>query len=202
MPTADAYGQGIQLAALTDPPNIEALSPAMNAILARGVLRFASATARGATLTSPVDGTATYLIAEGRLEVRISGAWVVMGSSLSTWQTVSLNSPWTHDGNSNGSFQWRAINFFGETMLHFRGAIARSSYPGSVPAAFTLTATALPTTARPAVKRTIVIPVSDINSTRITLKLDIHPTGHLEAWGFGTADTPAWVGFNGCSCSL
>lgn len=80
MPTPDDYGQGVQIASRTDAPDAEKLAKDIaNGIAGRTVMRFASASARGAALTgvaAPVEGMTTWLIAEGRLEIYHSGTWI------------------------------------------------------------------------------------------------------------------------------
>ena len=79
MATTDDYGQGVSIAALTDAPNAESLAKNIaNAITPRSVMRFASASARSATLTgvaAPVEGMLTWLQDVNRLYVYDSSAW-------------------------------------------------------------------------------------------------------------------------------
>ncbi|MBQ1164296.1 hypothetical protein KBZ21_40590, partial [Streptomyces sp. A73] len=42
----------------------------------------------------------------------------------SSWTTISLASGYSHDGNNNGTCQYRLVNFFGEVSLMFRGGVA------------------------------------------------------------------------------
>ena len=203
MPKTDAYGQGINIATRTDAMDGAKLADDLaSGIIPRTVMRFATAAERNATLTSPIAGMVAWLSAEKVFTGYDGAAWVVLAAGTSSWTTVSLASPWTHDANDNGTFQYRLVNLFGEPTLHFRGAIGRASYPSSVPSSFQITATQLPVAARPTTKRTPLIPVSDVGSTRIALKMDIQTNGHLSVWGFGTSDKPAWIGFNGVMCSL
>lgn len=80
MPTTDDYGQGVNIASLTDAPDANKLAKdIVNGIAQRSVMRFASAAARTAALTgpsAPVEGMMTWLIAEGRLEIRHNSAWL------------------------------------------------------------------------------------------------------------------------------
>lgn len=85
MPTQDDYGQGVNIASLTDAPDASKLAKDIaNGIAARSVMRFASASARGATLTAPVDGMATWLQDVDRLDVYNGSAWVTPEPSLSS----------------------------------------------------------------------------------------------------------------------
>ncbi|MFJ7417999.1 hypothetical protein ACIQXD_05220 [Streptomyces uncialis] len=203
MPVPDDYGQGIQIASLLDAPDAGKLAKDIaNALAQRGVMRFASASARGATITAPVEGMLAWLRDVDLLTLWDGSAWTVVATGAKSWTTVGLTSGWSHNGNDNGTFQYRLVNLFGEDSLMFRGAIGRSSYPGTVPGSWTLTNTALPSAVRPSTKRTISVPCSDINSTRITLKADIQPDGHITLWGTQADAKPPWVGFNGCFTSL
>ncbi|MEV6548017.1 hypothetical protein AB0M57_04815 [Streptomyces sp. NPDC051597] len=81
----DSYGQSITLPALTDEPNIATVAAALSAVLARSVLSFASATARNATLTSPVEGMTAWLQDVNQLTQYNGSGWV----------TVPLGGTWT-----------------------------------------------------------------------------------------------------------
>lgn len=203
MPTTDAYGQGINIAALTDAPNANTLAfDIVNAIAPRSVMRFASASARNATLTSPVEGMLAWLQDVNWLTLYDGSAWVVVSAGTQAWTTVGLASGFAHNGNSNGTFQYRVVNLFGEISIMFQGAVSVTYSGSSIPNGGTLNTTALPTSARPTSLRTIVIPCSDVSSSRITLKLDVQTDGYLKIWGTGSGITPPWVGFNGCFSSL
>lgn len=85
MPTQDSYGQGINIASLTDAPDASKLAKDLaDAIAPRSVMRFASASARGATLTTPVEGMTTWLQDVNRLEVYDGSSWVTPPQSLSS----------------------------------------------------------------------------------------------------------------------
>ncbi|MEH0417784.1 hypothetical protein [Streptomyces sp. B21-083] len=75
----DDYGQGITLMALTDAPSIpKAIADLAAGVIPRGVMRFASASTRGATLAgsfAPVEGMMTWLVAEKRLDVYDAAGW-------------------------------------------------------------------------------------------------------------------------------
>lgn len=85
MPTTDSYGQGVSLISLTDAPDMsKAVADLANGVIPRSVMRFASASTRGATLTAPVEGMATWLEDANRLEVYNGSSWVTPEPSLST----------------------------------------------------------------------------------------------------------------------
>lgn len=92
MPTKDEYGQGIDLISLTDAPDMaKAIADLANGVIPRGVMRFASASARGATLTKPVEGMATWLEDANRLDIYNGSSWVTPEPSLAT-STTGLSS--------------------------------------------------------------------------------------------------------------
>lgn len=84
MATTDDYGQGVSIAALADAPNAQTLAQNIaNGIAGRSVMRFASASARTATLTgatAPVEGMVSYLQDTDRLYVYTGSAWVEIGT--------------------------------------------------------------------------------------------------------------------------
>ena len=203
MPTTDNYGQGINIASLTDAPDADKLaSDIVNAIAQRSVMRFTSASARGATLTSPSEGMLTWLYDVNRLDLWDGSAWVAVSVGQSTWKTITPESPWTQNGNNNGTFQYRLLNISGEESLQFRGALGRASYPSSPAGNYVVNNTALPSAVRPSTLRTVLIPCSDTSSERIALKLDVRTDGYLEVFGFSSSVKPPWIGFNGVTVSL
>lgn len=207
MATTDTFGQGIQIAALTDAPNAQTLAFNIVDVLAgRSVMRFSSASARNATITSPVAGMVAALSTEKLLTWYDGSAWTVIGSGTSAWTNVPLAGGFSNNGNSNGTFQYRIINLFGEKSVQLQGAV-NATYSGTAIANDgVLTSVALPSAARPASLRTVVVPCSDVNSVRITLKLDARSDGHLQIYGTGTGPDgttkPPWIGFNGVFYSL
>lgn len=204
MPTTDDYGQGVKIAALTDAPNGQTLaSDIVNQLVPRTIMRFQSASERNATLT-PEGGMMAWLETEELLTLFDDGVaeWTVVAAGSQKWTNLPLASGWSHDGNSNGNAQYRVVNFFGEPSIMLRGAIGRSSYPATVPGNFVITSVPLPPEARPTTLRTINVPCSDVNSSRISLKLDLRVDGHLQIFGTGESVQPPWIGFNGTFCSL
>jgi hypothetical protein len=202
----DKWGQGIALWQMTDPPSIpDAIKALADGVIPRGVLRFASASARGAALAgdyAPVEGMLTWLQDVNRLDLWDGSAWVAVSTGQSAWKTITPESPWTQNGNSNGTWQYRLLNISGEESLQFRGALARSSYPSSPPTSYVVNNTALPSSVRPSTLRTVLIPCSDVSSDRIALKLDVRTDGYLEVFGFSSTVKPPWIGFNGVTVSL
>ncbi|URN11381.1 hypothetical protein LUW77_03575 [Streptomyces radiopugnans] len=203
MPTTDSYGQGVQIASLTDAPDAAKLARDLaDGLVPRSNLRFADAAERNATITAPAASMEAWLKAEKLKTVYDGTNWVVMAAGTSSWTTPTLVSGFAHNGNNNGTFQYRVVNLFGERALMLRGAVS-VTYSPSIPNSGILMASPLPTSARPSVLRTVNIPCSDVGSTRISLKLDIKTDGHLEIFGTNSTDNrPAWIGFNGTIVSL
>ncbi|MFC9620263.1 hypothetical protein ACFTXM_09765 [Streptomyces sp. NPDC056930] len=205
MPLTDSYGQGVTYPTLTDKPNAQTLGQGIvDNLTPKVVMTFASAVVRGATIKKPVAGMVTWLKDVGRLEVYDGTAWVAFGYGANAWKNVPLASGWTNNGNSQGTFQYRVVNMYGENTIMFRGGISRSSYPATMPpfVTYTLNSSALPTGSRPSSLRSIVVPCSDTSSERITLKLDITTDGWLNLLGTNNQSKPPWIGFNGCFASL
>ena len=206
MTAPDQWGQGIALWQMTDPPSIpDAIKALADGVIPRTRLTFASASARGATLTgatAPVEGMLTWLQDVNRLDVWDGSTWVAVSTGASAWTSISLASGFTNNGNSNGNLQYRLLNISGEESLQFRGAVNRTSYPSSPPGSYVINSTALPSAVRPSTLRTVLIPCSDVSSDRIALKLDVRTDGYLEVFGFSSTTKPPWIGFNGVTVSL
>jgi hypothetical protein len=97
----DSYGQNISLWQMTDAPSIpDAIKLLADGVIPRGVMRFTSASARGAALVgeaAPVEGMATWLYDVNRLEIYNGSDWItpeptlVAGSSgLSAYSGFSV----------------------------------------------------------------------------------------------------------------
>lgn len=207
MPGTDDYGQDVPWLDNGDTPDLrvgtkglaDALTPLSN-------MRFDTAAERNATITSPQEGMEAWLRTENLKTVYDGTGWAVVAAGTQSWTTVSLASGWAHNGNDNGTFQYRVINLWGEPSIMFQGAVSVTYSGNNPPNSGVLNTTALPVAGRPTSLRTIVVPCSDVSSVRITLKLDIQPDGFLKIYGagIGTDGTskPPWIGFNGCFCSL
>lgn len=200
MATTDNAGQGMPGPQLTDAPNIEALLPWLNADAQRSVMRFASASNRGASLTgpsAPVEGMLSWLQDVNRLEVYDGTQWVAVAAGTQSWTNLPLVSGYAPDGNSNGTPQYRVVNLFGESFVMMRGGIALTwplANSGNI-------ATALPSAARPVVRRTVNVPCSVVSSSLPALKMDANTDGTLTLVT-SSGNTPPWVSLNGVLYSL
>lgn len=199
----DDYGQDIPIPALTDAPNAATIGEGMNDIVGRTVMRFTSASSRNATLTSPVAGMQAWLDTE-KLWTGYDGTqWTVMAAGASAWTTISLATGFSHDGNSNGTCQYRLVNFFGELSVQLRGGLGITYPSGSIANGAIFTSSALPTAVRPSSLRTTAAACSAASSSVTSLKIDAQTGGHLLAVGTNsTTDKPPWVSLNGIMYSL
>jgi len=203
----DDYGQGITLMGLTDSPSIpKAIADLAAGVIPRGVLRFASASTRGATLVganAPVEGMLSYLQDVDRLDLYTGSTWLAISTGVSSWTTIIpvSGAGLSQNGNSQGDLQYRLLNISGEESIQFRGGLGRT-YSGTPVGNLVVNNTALPSAVRPSTLRTVLLACSDTNSDRITLKLDIRTDGYLEVFGFGSTVKPPWFSFNGVLASL
>lgn len=145
MPTADPFAQSINIAALTDAPDVETLAHGIvDAVAPRLVLRFATAVARAATLVgtaAPVPGMITYLISEDRYEARMGdGTWRTISSG--AWQPLSFASGYAPRTGSPG------YRILGDSV-ELRGTFERTTAAPFTKGA-PLTVANLPVGARPA----------------------------------------------------
>ncbi|MEV7364238.1 hypothetical protein [Streptomyces sp. NPDC091299] len=101
MATTDDYGQGVSIAALTDAPDAATLAKNIaNGIAPRSVMRFASASARSATLagtSAPVEGMVSYLQDVDRLYMYTGSAWQEIDTKAEA-STVMTSSSGTTSG--------------------------------------------------------------------------------------------------------
>jgi len=92
--STDSYGQGVTYLDYTDKPDLFVLGKGLSdGLTPRSVMRFADATTRSNTITSPVAGMVTWLTSVSRLEVYEGSAWVpVEGPQVQTYNS-SFNLP-------------------------------------------------------------------------------------------------------------
>lgn len=127
-----------------------------------------------------------------RIIVTISGNgnWLACGRTATggdtVWTIPSLTTGYTHDGNGNGTLQYRTINRGGR-YIEFRGGV-------NVPASVGMGASAifvLPAAARPTFRRSI--PVAKNGEA---YKVDINTNGNVSLVS-GPGSAWSWVAING-----
>lgn len=203
MPTTDAYGQNIQLPSMTDAPSIpDAIKAVADGLIPRSVMRFASASARGATITSPVEGMMAWLQDQDVLTVYDGSAWVVVAAGTQAWTAPALAAGYTNNGNDNGTVRWRRVNLFGEPAIMWSGGIG-VTYPTPPDAANNgmWLAAPMPVGARPSSRRTVTAACSGVNSDQLSMKLDFNTDGTVKIVPKGGA-TPPWISLNNIMYTL
>ncbi|MFE9845764.1 hypothetical protein [Streptomyces goshikiensis] len=112
MTSPDASGQNIPLPRLTDPPNIDALYSVLNLIVSKTVLAFASASARNATLTSPVEGQMAWLQDTDTMTEYTGSAWVnVLAGGVWTSYTPVWTATTTDPSKGAGTIAGKWIDY-------------------------------------------------------------------------------------------
>lgn len=203
MPVPDDYGQGINIASLTDAPDANKLAKDIaNSLAQRSVMRFASASARGATLTSPVEGMVAWLQDQNLLTLYDGTAWVAVAAGTQAWTTPALASGYSANGNSNGTPQYRLVNLFGELTVMWRGGLnVTYNSNGSQVNGGVFLADLLPASVRPSSWRTVTAACSAVSSDSLSVKVDFRPDG-TAAIVTQPGTTPPWVSLNNIMYSL
>lgn len=209
MPTTDSFGQGFAGLDYGDVPDLKTMGDGLLEMAGQTVMRFATASTRNATLTSPVAGMTAWLNSEETLTVYDGTAWVAVASGTQSWTGVSLAAGFSNNGNSNGNLQYRVVNLFGESTLMLRGGlnVTYSGSPSVIANSGVITGTPLPAAARPTSLRSLTGACSTTNSDVLSVKLDIATDGHIQIVGTTSSTAnpkiqPPWVSFNGVFCSL
>lgn len=129
MPTPDTYGQGVQVYALSDRPDLEKLARDLaDGIIPRTLMRFADAAARNATLTSPVAGMQAWLADQKIYTYYTGAAWVRMSALLMDWTALSSLGSYA-SGWSAGTPapRMRKIIDMGTEVWELEGRLVKSS---------------------------------------------------------------------------
>ncbi|MCD9196084.1 hypothetical protein [Streptomyces albireticuli] len=133
MPTTDAYGQGVSIAALTDAPNAATLAQNIaDGLAQRGVMRFASASARAATVTSPVEGMESWLQDTNSLEVYDGSAWkaVPYGTQWTSY-AVAWTATTTNPSLGNGTLVGQYMKIGTTCHIYIKLVIGSTTNAGS-----------------------------------------------------------------------
>lgn len=87
MPTTDSFGQGFAALDYGDVPDLKVMGDGLLEMAGQTVMRFASASTRNATLTSPVAGMAAWLSDVKQLTVYDGTQWIAAITGLTGWQS-------------------------------------------------------------------------------------------------------------------
>ena len=143
MAGTDSYGQGVVVAALSDAPNAETLARNLaDAIVQLSVMRFNSASARAATIASPLEGMTTWLKDTNLLYVYDGTQWVAQPTILMDWTPLSsLGSFASGFSASTPAPRMRKLNLLGTEVWEYEGRINASSLaPATTTTMFTFSA--------------------------------------------------------------
>lgn len=198
----DQWGQGIDTLDYTDKPDLVVLGETLrDGLTQRAVMRFADATTRDATITSPVAGMIAWLTATKVWTGFDGTSWVALAAGTQAWTTPTLATGYSNNINSNGNVQYRLVNLFGDPVVMWRGGLG-VTYSGGVPVnSGNFLHDALPSTVRPATKRTVTAACSAVSSESLSVKIDFNADGNL---GIVTQSgvQPPWVSLNNVMYSL
>lgn len=205
MPTTDDYGQGVQIAALTDAPNGPRLARDLaDGLVPRSAMRFASSAERNATLASPAFGMLASTQAERQLTWYDGTQWVTVGTGAQDWADVPITSDWTQGADGAPALQYRVVNLLGEGALMFRGCISRATWPTDPSPYVSITGldAGLPAAARPVALRRMPVACSAVGSAKTVIRVDVRPSGEMRLYDVGTNVRPQWISFDGVFTSL
>lgn len=197
MSTVDKWGQAISIPTLSDEPNIESLVATINALASPGIMTFANATARAASIPTPTHGMLTNLVAEDRIDRWDGTRWFPITPG--PWHATSFYS--AHAAHS-GSPGYRYVN----GTVELRGKTQRASggqyYHGSAEG---WNFAEMPTNWRPTTYQHFTQPCelgSSIYSVRIQIATDGVMTIHTPPGSTSTTEGLRWVSMDGISYPL
>lgn len=200
--STDAYGQQIDTLDYTDQPDLVVLGETLrDALTPRSAMRFSSSTVRDATITSPVAGMLAYLADVHTWTGYDGTAWVALAAGTQSWTTPTLATGYTGNGNSNGTPQYRVVNLFGDLMVMWKGGLNVTYSDGAPVNSTNFLASALPSAARPPVKRTVTAACSAASSASLSVKIDFNTDGTTSIVTQGGVEPP-WVSLNNITYSL
>ena len=196
----DSYGQSVPYLDETDSPDLNVWGSALvGAITPQTVMRFASASARDATITTPAAGMLAWI---GTLLTVYDGSqWAAVAAGTQAWTTPALASGYTADGNSNGIPQYRLVNLFGDVCVMWKGGLGVTYSGGSPVNDGNFLSVALPSGARPQSRRTVSAACSAVSADSLSLKIDFNTDGTVQIVN-ESSTTPPWVSLNGLMYSL
>ncbi|MFF4952278.1 hypothetical protein [Streptomyces chattanoogensis] len=148
--------------------------------------------------------------------MRTLGGWICLGAlqtvnPVSVWNTVSMATGFSSNGNSNGTVQYRVVKLYGGSFVEWRGGIGITYSGNSIQNGGNFLASALPSSARPPSLRTVIVPCSASSSSSLSLKVDFKTDGTTGIVGTTTNTTdayatpiirPPWLSLNGVRYSI
>jgi hypothetical protein len=193
MPGTDNYGQSIPVPALTDAPNaFTGFDGIVEPLTQRSVMRFASASARTATLTSPVGGMVTYSSAEDRYDVYTAGlGWVPLTTG--TWNALPYGGAFNAFAGTPG---YRLVN----GVVELRGQVGMISGGTFTNAGSPYVIATLPSGYRPTGYSPQLIGATEL-ATNYYYRLGVGTDGTLNAY-IPSGGSPHWVGLDGLRIPL
>lgn len=144
-----------------------------------------------------VSNGADVSMAVNSAGLTVNGALVAL---VQDWTTPALASGYSGNGNSNGTVQYRVLNLLGTRVVQWRGGLGLTYSGGVLANAGSPFASALPTIARPASRRTVTAAASLATSTKPSMRIDFETDGAVNLGS--TTDTPPWISLNGVTYSL
>jgi hypothetical protein len=201
VPISDAFAQEITSLDYGEPPDLKVMGEGLLRMAGQTVMRFATATERNAVLTSPVGGMTAWLIAEKLLTVYDGTAWVAVAAGTQAWSTPTLRTGYTGNGNTNGTPQYRLVNWFGEQVVMWKGGLNVTYSGGSPVGGGNFLNSVLPANSRPTAMRTITAACSAVSSTSLSVKVDFNPDGTTQIVTQSGVNPP-WISLNNVMYSL
>lgn len=194
----DDYGQGVQILDYTDRPDLALLGKNLAAGLTpRSVMRFANASARDATITSPVPGMVAWVADTKLLTCWDGAAWRGMYMGSTDWSALTLNSGFTTPQGSLHTIEFRVVNAAGTPRVEFHGSVdCTADVTGQVNVA------TLPVGARPTSLRTLAVTRTFNAVTSGVARVEITTAGVLSVFGAAGDAVTSWFCMDGCSFDI
>lgn len=194
MPGTDSFGQNINFALLSDAPDAQQLcSDLGNGLAQRSLMRFASASNRGATLigaSAPVEGMITYLFDSDRIEYYDGTAWQPLTPG--AWTTFT---PASGIVARSGSPASRIVN----GSVEMRGTIQPND-GSAFPASTLITLGNVAVAFRPPAWRYFVA-ATEYAGALMYARVEVQPGGDLVAV-FPAGSTAHWISLDQIAYSL
>lgn len=161
-----------------------------------------------ADMTLMVNNYSGFVVGSStELFVRADGTDNIYFGSVSVglvqnWTTPALASGYSGNGNSNGTVQYRVIDFLGTRFVQWRGGLNLTYSSGAIANGGAPFSAALPSVARPSARRTVPVASSLSSTTYPSLKIDFETSGAASIVGTTSTATPPWVSLNSVMYSL